>query len=109
MSLVQWVNDGLMAMFFCVVVLEIKREMMVGELSSIKHAALPVFAAIGGIIAPALIYAAFNSGNPLTEKGLGIPLATGLAFAIGILSLMGKRVPLALKVMLTALAIVDDL
>ena len=109
MSLLHWVNDGLMAIFFFVVGLEIKREMMVGELSSIKHAALPVFAAIGGIIAPALIYAAFNSGNPLTEKGGGIPMAPDIAFAIGIISLMGKRVPLALKVMLTALAIVDDL
>lgn len=109
MPLLDWVNDGLMAIFFFVVGLEIKRELMVGELSSFRHASLPVFAAIGGMLAPALIYYAFNSADPVTSKGWGIPMATDIAFAIGIVSLLGKRVPMALKILLTAIAIVDDL
>lgn len=109
MSIHHWVNDGLMAIFFFVVGLEIKREMLVGELSSFKHASLPVFAAIGGMITPALIYSFFNASDPVTGNGWGIPMATDIAFAIGIISLLGNRVPLSLKVLLTALAIVDDL
>lgn len=109
MSIEQWINDGLMAVFFFVVGLEIKREMLVGELSSFKHAALPIFAAVGGMLVPACIYVAFNYDNPDSVNGWGIPMATDIAFALGILSLLGKRVPMGLKVFLTALAIVDDL
>ncbi|MEF9986724.1 MAG: Na+/H+ antiporter NhaA [Bacteroidales bacterium] len=109
MTMEQWINDGLMAVFFFVVGLEIKREMLVGELSSFKHAALPIFAALGGMIVPACIYAFFNYGNPDSVNGWGIPMATDIAFALGILSLLGKRAPLGLKIFLTALAIVDDL
>ncbi|MDO4736025.1 MAG: Na+/H+ antiporter NhaA [Bacteroidia bacterium] len=109
MTLEQWINDGLMAIFFFVVGLEIKREMMVGELSSFKHAALPIFAAIGGMIVPAVLYSIFNYDNPDTVSGWGIPMATDIAFALGILSLVGSRAPLSLKIFLTALAIVDDL
>lgn len=109
MSIAHWINDGLMAVFFFVVGLEIKREMLVGELSSFKHAALPIFAAVGGMLVPAVIYAAFNYNSPETLNGWGIPMATDIAFALGILSLLGKRVPLGLKIFLTALAIVDDL
>lgn len=109
MTLEQWINDALMAVFFFVVGLEIKREMMVGELSSIKHASLPILAAVGGMVVPAIIYSAFNWSNPESASGWGIPMATDIAFALGVLSLLGKRAPLGLKVFLTALAIVDDL
>ncbi|HTE27357.1 Na+/H+ antiporter NhaA [Flavitalea sp.] len=103
-----WVNDGLMAIFFLLVGLEIKRELVEGELSSPKKASLPVLAAFGGAILPALIFAFFNYNRP-TSAGWGIPMATDIAFAIGILSLLGNRVPSSLKVFLAALAIVDDL
>lgn len=109
MSLRSWINDALMAVFFFVVGLEIKREMLVGQLSSIKRSALPIMAALGGMIAPAIIFSVFNTGHPDTANGWGIPMATDIAFAIGILSLLGERVPGGLKIFLTALAIVDDL
>ncbi|CAD0007199.1 Na+/H+ antiporter NhaA [Flavobacterium salmonis] len=104
-----WINDGLMAIFFLLVGLEIKREIIEGELSSFSQAALPVLAAVGGVIVPALIYAFFNGGNSMTAKGWGIPMATDIAFALGILSLLGSKVPPGLKIFLAALAIVDDL
>ena len=108
MGLAHWVKDGLMTLFFFVVGLEIKREVILGELSSIRKAALPVMAAIGGCLVPAFIYYAFNRTGD-TAAGWGIPMATDIAFALGILALFGKRVPIGLKVFLTALAIVDDL
>lgn len=103
-----WINDGLMAIFFLLVGLEIKREIVEGELSSFKNASLPIFAAIGGMLVPALIYVFFNSGTEYA-KGWGIPMATDIAFSLAIVSMLGKRVPAAIKIFLAALAIVDDL
>jgi len=103
-----WINDGLMAIFFLLVGLEIKRELVEGELSSIKKAALPVFAALGGMLVPAAIFLLFNSGKP-SQHGWGIPMATDIAFALAIVTALGNRVPTSIKIFLAALAIVDDL
>ena len=100
-SIVFWINDGLMAIFFLLIGLELEREIYSGELSNFKNASLPFFAALGGMVMPALLYMAFNLGTPL-ESGAGIPMATDIAFAIGILSLLGKRVPGSLKIFLAA-------
>lgn len=108
-SVVDWINDGLMTVFFLLVGLEIERELYIGEISSRKKAMLPVMGAIGGMLVPALIYLAINFNNPLTIKGGGIPTATDIAFAIAIMGLLGDKVPASLKVFLTALAIIDDL
>ncbi|MCI0395623.1 MAG: Na+/H+ antiporter NhaA [Chloroflexi bacterium] len=106
--LLEWVNDGLMVIFFVVVGLEIKREVTVGELASPRRAALPIAGAVGGMVLPAAIYTAFNAGGP-GAAGWGIPMATDIAFTLGILTVLGRRVPLALRVFFTALAIADDL
>ena len=108
LSLEHWTNDALMAIFFLLIGLELERELYVGELSDFKNALLPIFAAIGGMIAPALIHYSFNAGTP-TQAGIGIPMATDIAFALGVLAILGNRVPASLKVFVAAFAVIDDL
>ena len=107
-SLKHWIDDGLMAVFFFVIGLEVKREIVAGELSKPRQAMLPVIAAIGGMLAPAIIYLAFNMSGP-GARGWGIPMATDIAFALGVLTVLGSRTPAGLKLFLTALAIADDI
>ena len=108
LSVEHWINDGLMAIFFLMVGLEIERELYIGELSAFKNALVPIIAAIGGMVVPALFHFALNAGTE-TQNGFGIPMATDIAFALGIMVLVGKKVPFVLKIFLTALAIIDDL
>lgn len=107
-TIIHWINDGLMSIFFFQVGMEIKRELITGELASFKKSIMPVAGALGGMLVPALIFLAFNSGTKF-QNGWGIPMATDIAFSLGVASLLGKRVPLSLKIFLTALAIIDDL
>jgi NhaA family Na+:H+ antiporter len=108
LSLEHWINDGLMAVFFLLIGLELERELYVGELSNPRNATLPLFAAVGGMAAPALLHFAFNAGG-VAQAGFGIPMATDIAFALGILALLGRRIPPALKVFVVAFAVIDDL
>lgn len=103
-----WINDALMAIFFLLIGLELERELYIGELSDFKNALLPIFAAVGGMAAPALIHFAFNAGTP-TQDGIGIPMATDIAFALGVLAILGNRIPASLKVFVVAFAVMDDL
>lgn len=107
-SIEHWINDGLMMIFFLLIGLEIEREIYIGELSDLRNASLPIFAAIGGMAIPAILYLLVNQGTD-TQSGFGIPMATDIAFALGVLALLGSKVPSSLKVFLTALAIIDDL
>ena len=108
LSLEYWINDGLMAIFFLLIGLELEREVYVGELSNLKNALLPIFAAIGGMLVPALIHYSLNHSMS-TQNGIGIPMATDIAFALGVLALLGKRIPVSLKVFVVAFAVIDDL
>ncbi len=108
LSLKHWINDALMAIFFLLIGLELERELYSGELSNFRNALLPIFAAIGGMVAPALIHFSLNSGTP-TQAGIGIPMATDIAFALGILAILGNRIPASLKVFVVAFAVIDDL
>jgi Na+:H+ antiporter, NhaA family len=107
-DILHWINDGLMAVFFLLIGLEIEREIYCGELSDLKNAVLPIFAALGGMLMPALIYLGINQGKP-TQNGFGIPMATDIAFSLGALALLGSRIPSSIKIFLTAFAIIDDL
>ena len=108
LGLQHWINDGLMAVFFLLIGLELEREIYSGELSSLRNALLPIVAALGGIVTPAAIHYAFNMGTP-TQAGIGIPMATDIAFALGVLAILGSRVPVSLKVFVVAFAVIDDL
>lgn len=107
-SVTHWINDGLMTIFFLLIGLELEREIYIGELSNLKSSMLPMFAALGGMVVPAAIHVALNFGTPF-QAGAGIPMATDIAFALGVLSLLGNRIPLSIKIFLTALAVIDDL